>query len=257
MVKIKHLLVILLFVLFLVFPRTGKAVLGVGDIVFDPTNYVENVMQAYNTAEQLAKEAEQIAHQITQITNQVTQIENQALNLAHLNYTSLDDVESALNRLDSVINQAEGLGFRLSQMNDQIDDLYPEIGDSPESAQAYSQKYTTWLEQTRSSINNALVAQGLVENNSEDRDRLTRLIDESQGAEGNLQVMQASNQISALLVQKTMELQTIVAANGQAAASRFAQETASEDYSKAWNENFFLQDFQIRKNNSKGLLRPR
>jgi len=235
--------------------RTGKAVLGVGDIVFDPTNYVENVIQAYNTAEQLAQEAEQIAHQITQITNQVKQIENQARNLAHLDYSSLDDMTYALNKLDGVINQAEGLGFHLSQMNDQFDELYPEIGNSPESAQIYSQKYTTWLEQTRSSINNALLAQGLVENNSEDRDRLTRLIDESQGAGGNLQVLQASNQISALLVQKTMELQTIVAANGQAAASRFAQETAAEDYSRAWNEKFFLKEFKIKKNNgSKGLL---
>ena len=248
MVKIKHFTLSILLILFLVFPRTGKALLGVGDIVFDPTNYVENVMQAYNTAEELAQQAEQIVHQITQITNQVKQIENQALNLAHLEYDSLDDVRSAFNKLDSVINQAEGLGFRLSQMNDQFDQLYPEIGHSSESAESYSQRYTAWLEQTRSSINNALVAQGLVENNSNDRNRLTRLIDESQGAEGNLQVLQASNQISALLVQKTMELQTIAAANGQAAASRFAQETAKEDYGRQWSQRFFTP-VKVNKNN--------
>jgi P-type conjugative transfer protein TrbJ len=255
MLKNEKIILIVMLFLLLVFPRPGKAVLGVGDLVFDPTNYVENLIQAYNTAEQLAQQAQQIANQITQITNQVTQIQNQAQNLANLDYSSLDDITSALGRLDSVINQAEGLGFRLSHMNEKFDQLYPEIGSSADSAQSYSEQYTRWLEQTRSSINNAMVAQGLVENNTDDRNRLTRLIEESQGAQGNLQVLQASNQISALMVQKTMELSTIVAANGQAAASRFAKETAAEDYSRAWNENFFLQEFEINKNNSSnGLL---
>ena len=77
---------------------------------------------------------------------------------------------------------------------------------------------------------------------------MTKLIDKSQGAEGNLQALQASNQISALMVQKTMELQTIVAANGQAAASRFAQETAKEDYGRQWSERFFAP-VQINENN--------
>jgi len=252
MLKIKKIILSALLFL-LLFPETGKAILGVGDIVFDPTNYIENLMQAYNTAEQIAQQAQQIAHQVTQITNQVRQIENQVHDLAHLDYSSLDDMRGALSRLDSVINQAEGLGFRLSHMNNQFDQLYPEIGNSPDSAQAYSEQYTQWLEQTRSSINNALVAQGLVESNLDDKNRLSRLIEESQGAEGNLQALQASNQISALMVQKTMELQTIVAANGQAAASRFAKETAKEDYGRQWSKRFFAPVKVNKSNPSPGI----
>ena len=99
MLKIKYITLSLLCVILLVFPRTGKAVLGVGDIVFDPTNYIENLMQAYNTAEQIAQEAQQIAHQVTQITNQVRQIENQVHDLAHLDYSSLDDNKRCIKQI--------------------------------------------------------------------------------------------------------------------------------------------------------------
>ena len=58
------------------------ALFGVGDIVYDPTNHAENLLQA-------ARALEQINNQIAQLQNEAQMLMNQARNLASLPYSAL------------------------------------------------------------------------------------------------------------------------------------------------------------------------
>lgn len=58
-------------------------------IVFDPNNYVQNVLTA-------ARELQQINNQITSLQNEAQMLINQAKNLASLPYSSLQQLQSSI-----------------------------------------------------------------------------------------------------------------------------------------------------------------
>ena len=60
-------------------------------IVFDPTNYVQNVLTA-------ARELQQVNNQITSLQNEAQMLINQARNLASLPYSSLQQLQSSIQR---------------------------------------------------------------------------------------------------------------------------------------------------------------
>ena len=59
---------------------------GFGRIVYDPTNYAQNLLTA-------ARTLEQINHQITSLQNEAQMLINQAKNLASLPYSSLQTLQ--------------------------------------------------------------------------------------------------------------------------------------------------------------------
>ncbi|MGN6142395.1 MAG: P-type conjugative transfer protein TrbJ, partial [Mesorhizobium sp.] len=58
-------------------------------IVFDPSNYAQNVIQA-------ARALEQITHQITSLQNEAQMLINQARNLASLPFSSLQQLQQSV-----------------------------------------------------------------------------------------------------------------------------------------------------------------
>ena len=64
----------------------AHALFGFGDIVFDPSNYAENIVQA-------ARALEQINNQIASLQNEAQMLINQARNLASLPYSSLQKIQ--------------------------------------------------------------------------------------------------------------------------------------------------------------------
>src|ERR1700734_2567095 len=89
-----------------------------GGLVFDPTNYSQNVLTA-------ARELQQVNNEIQQIQNQVTMIQNMATNLSSLNFSTLPGMISALNDLNGLMNEANGIGFTVSGTNTAFAQSYP------------------------------------------------------------------------------------------------------------------------------------
>ena len=71
-------------------------------IVYDPSNYVQNVLQA-------ARALQQISNQITSLQNQTQMLLNQAKNLASLPYSSLQTIDQWLAATQQLLNQAQRL----------------------------------------------------------------------------------------------------------------------------------------------------
>ena len=65
-------------------------------IVYDPTNFGQNVLTA-------ARELQQINNQITMLTNQATSLVNQARNLANLPMSTLTQLQSSIAQTQSLL----------------------------------------------------------------------------------------------------------------------------------------------------------
>src|SRR3546814_880393 len=74
--------------------------------VFDPSNFAQNILQA-------ARALEQINNQIQSLQNQATMLQNMAKNLQRLDYSSLGQITGALQRLDGLMIQAQGIAFEV------------------------------------------------------------------------------------------------------------------------------------------------
>ena len=77
------------------------------------------------------------------------------------------------------------------------------------------------------------VQAGVVGQLRTDAATLDRLIGESQGAVGNLQVAQAGNQLTALATKQSMQLQSLLAASARADALANAQAVAAREQARA------------------------
>jgi P-type conjugative transfer protein TrbJ len=160
-------------------------------------------------------------------------------NLMNLNFTSLDEVAATMGKLQTIVDQSLGLGYKLEGMGTEFTTLYGEFGGEAVSSEVYHKQYKAWLKQTRDGVQNAFEAQGIVMTNPDHKAAIENLIKQSQSAEGTLQALQAANQISGVIISQLNELKTLTAANGQALSSYLGYKAAVDDHGRAWSENFF------------------
>ena len=78
-------------------------------IVYDPTNFSQNVLTA-------ARELQQINNQITMLTNQATSLVNQARNLANLPMSTLTQLQSSIAQTQSLLSQAQNIAFNVQRI---------------------------------------------------------------------------------------------------------------------------------------------
>src|SRR3546814_11475585 len=75
-----------------------------GGIVYDPTNYAQNVLTA-------ARSLQQINNQITQIQNQATSLINEARNLTSLPFSSLQQLPQQVQRTQHLLGEAQRIAY--------------------------------------------------------------------------------------------------------------------------------------------------
>ncbi|MER9902410.1 P-type conjugative transfer protein TrbJ [Mesorhizobium sp. M0130] len=97
-------------------------------IVFDPSNYAQNVLTA-------ARSLEQINNQIQSLQNQATMLQNMARNLQRLDFSSVGQLTGSLQRIDGLMTQASGLSFDLDKLQNQWRVQYPESYDATNQGQ--------------------------------------------------------------------------------------------------------------------------
>src|SRR5262249_56112012 len=78
-------------------------------LVYDPSNYAQNVLTA-------ARSLQQLNVQLTMLTNQVKILENQALHLLKLPYSSLQSIELSLRQTQTLLNETQRLAYNISQI---------------------------------------------------------------------------------------------------------------------------------------------
>src|SRR5690606_33409416 len=101
-----------------VLPVAGLAVLPTPAqawrVVFDPTNYAQNVMQA-------ARALQQVNQQITQLQNEAQMLVNQARNLTKLPYSAAQQLQANIQRTQDLMHQAQNIAYEVAEIDRAFD----------------------------------------------------------------------------------------------------------------------------------------
>ena len=202
-------------------------------IVYDPSNYAQNVLTA-------ARTLEQINNQITSLQNEAQMLINQARNLASLPHSSLQALQQNVQRTQQLLGQAQNLAFEVGQIDPAFQSQYGNVALSSTDAQLVADARSRW-ENTVGGLQDAMRVQaGVVGNIDTNRAEMATLVGESQGATGALQATQAGNQLLALQSQQLSDLIAVISANGRADALSEAERATAAEQGRIQRQRFLM-----------------
>lgn len=211
--------------------QSAHALFGVGDVVFDPTNYAENLLTATRTLTV-------INQQVQQLANEAQMLVNMAKHLERLDYSSAVQVRTALSQINLLMQRAEGLVYNVTEIEQEYARLYPEDFAALSNDDLLRDARQRW-DYSRKAFAHALTVQAEVVNAVQaDGLTLDQLIAQSQGAVGSLQATQAGNQLVALAAKQQIQTQELLAAQYRAEAIERARQIAAEEAAKARFDRF-------------------
>ncbi|MDH0370081.1 P-type conjugative transfer protein TrbJ [Brucella anthropi] len=209
----------------------AHAQFGFGRIVYDPSNYAQNVLTA-------ARTLEQINNQITSLQNEAQMLINQARNLASLPHSSLQQLQQNVQRTQQLLGQAQNLAFEVGQIDQAFQSQYGNVSLSATGAQLVADARGRW-ENTVGGLQDAMRVQaGVVGNIDSNRAEMAALVGQSQGATGALQATQAGNQLLALQSQQLSDLIAVISANGRADALTEAERATAAEQGREQRRRF-------------------
>jgi P-type conjugative transfer protein TrbJ len=213
------LMVILMFAVNI--PRT-VAVLGVGDTVFDATNYALN-QQSY------LDQVKNTIYVYNQLKNQLTELAYTAENMKALdNKLSLSNItamQQAVSKFVNFFTQTQGIALNYEQAQAAWDSTYPDFRKyNGLSGADYATRSAIIRDQTNHALYDAMKAQGLIAQVADDRTVLNKLLSASASATGTLAAIQVSNQLAGLQIEQLMRMQVIMSASYRAQASYYAEQ---------------------------------
>jgi P-type conjugative transfer protein TrbJ len=190
--------------------------------VFDPSNYAQNLLTA-------ARALRQIDNQIQALQNQATMLLNQAKNLSQVDFPELQQLQGKLQQIDQLMEQAQGIDFKVSRLDRQFSQLFPQgqnqaLAIDKEVAAAKS-RLDAAMDAYRQTMR---VQSQVVENVSSDAGVLGTLAKRSQASQGALQAAQTANQLLALSAKQQLQIQNLMAAQYRAATTEAARRAEAE-----------------------------
>ena len=214
-----------------------SAVLGVGDIVYDPANYVQNLQAAIEAVQQ-------VENQYTQIQNQFVQLANEAKNLTG-DHTNVTGLRTAFQNLITLNNYISTLLVDYTRGQAAWDHTYPKF--SAYNGQMSASGYATHANQVWGNTNTALLnsatADAIVVNNRGlTKATVDQLLASSDTAAGALQAAQIGHKLAAAQVEQLAELTQIMAQSADAQAGYCRYQLDKDD--QAQNEAASMQQLQ-------------
>ena len=203
-------------------------------VVFDPSNYAQNVLTA-------TRALQQITNQITSLQNQAQMLINQARNLATLPFSSLLQLEQSILRTQQLLAQAQRIAYDIQQIDRAFATSYATASSSASSQALIANAQTRWQNSIAGLQDTMRVQATVVGNLNTNRTQMSALVGVSQGATGALQASQAGNQLLALQAQQLADLTAAVAAQGRAQALVSAQQSAAQDQGREQLRRFLTQ----------------
>jgi P-type conjugative transfer protein TrbJ len=201
-------------------------------IVYDPSNYAQNVLQA-------ARALQQINNQITGLQNQTQMLLNQAKNLASLPHSSLRTIEQSITRTQQLLQQAQRLTYDINQIDQAFQRTYPQsYAGSISSPQLLSDAHTRWQNALVGYHDALRVQAGVVQALDTTRTEIGPLVSSSQSAVGILQATQAGNQLIAVQTRQLLDLTALIAAQSRAQSLDGARTTANAEQARVQLDRF-------------------
>ena len=201
-------------------------------IVFDPTNYAQNILTA-------ARELQQVNNEIQMLENQATSLINQARNLASLPYSSLAQLQQQITQTQQLLAQAQRIAYSVSTIDQAFTQTYPQAyASGTSSQQLLAGAQTRWQNALAGFQDTMRVQAGVVTNLNNTRTQINALVSSSQSATGALQAAQSGNQLVALQTTQLADLTALMASIARAQSLDAARTLETQAQAQAQTTNF-------------------
>jgi P-type conjugative transfer protein TrbJ len=201
-------------------------------VVYDPSNYAQNVLQA-------TRALQQVNNQVTSLQNQTRMLLNQARNLTNLPYSSLQAIDQSIQRTQQLLNQAQRLAYDTNRIDQAFQRSYPQSYSATTSSQQLIGDAQARWQNSLAAYQDALRVQaGVVQALETSRAETNGLVSSSQSAVGILQASQAGNQLIALQTRQLVDLTALIAAQSRAQSLEGARLTANQEQARVQLNQF-------------------
>jgi P-type conjugative transfer protein TrbJ len=188
--------------------------------------FPEQIVQELTLVEQYATQAQQLQAQFQMVYNQ-------ALNLKNLPDQIWPNIAGQLQSLVTLVGQAQGLTYAAQNTAAGVQAQYGVNG------QSYQANLSQWNGNLTSQIQQALNSYGLQAQDFQTQQQaLQQIQNASQSATGRMQVMQAGNQISGMLVNQLQGLQQTIMTNSQVEMNAIGAKNAQDLQKNQINQSF-------------------
>ena len=172
----------------------------------------------------------QVTHALTQIEQLVEQIQNQASMLAALPLSTTEEVHLAMAWVERTLVISRRIDYLTFDLERRFETLYPE-DFSGIDRHHFGVLRARWEQQNRWAVLEAMRVQAsAVEAMPTDRDRIARIMNASNIAEGQTAAIQANTQLMATLSEQNQQLQALQISAARMEVAREAQQAATLDY---------------------------
>ena len=194
-------------------------------IVYDPTNYAQNLLSATRALEQ--------------IRNQIRQIEQAAAMLRQNPLQLSPELSQSISEARALFDAAQGLAFEVDRVGEDIRTLYPETWENFDLDEVLAQS-DHWLAQSRASVERAMEAEArAVQSIEQTQGRIDRALTSSTGAEGQTGAIQAGNQLLGIQASQLAEIQALLVAQSRAMQTERMERIAREERARELQRRAF------------------
>ncbi len=199
--------------------------------------------------------ANNYAEQIRQTINQVEQIKWQIQNTKNLASGNWGNTFEQLNTLNELAKKGNSIAFSSADLIGDLNEKYKgyENWQGTITREEYELNYQELSQSLGDTASASLkLANGLYMQANEDENLIQTLEQQSQGATGRLEAIQAGNQISAQTVRHLQKVETLLSSQIQMTAAFLQTEVEKEQLEKAQEAEFKKGDFPSIESRSLG-----
>ncbi|MGC9216508.1 P-type conjugative transfer protein TrbJ [Acidithiobacillus sp.] len=195
--------------------------------------FPEQIVQEGTSVEQLAKQAQEVTTQISMYANDIERYQNMVTNTLNMPAAMFAQIWNPLvgsiQKLTSIYNQAQALGYAGQNIGSQLAQEYQGAGNS---IQNLSSVYANWNQTTNTDMEDALQSQHLAAANFATQDSSMQTIQNAaQSAQGREQVAAAAVAAANVTTKSIQQLEQITMAGQDAVLAYQRQEKAQKNVS--------------------------
>lgn len=192
-----------------------------GGIVYDPSNYAQNVLTA-------ARTLEQINNQIRMLQNQANSLINEAKNLERLPNDIIQPLQDQIRQTQQLLNQARRIAYDVGEIEAAFGAQYRNVPLGASQQALVTGAEARWKNSIAGFEDALKVQASAVANIEGSREAIGTLVSASQSAAGALQAAQAGNQLLALQARQLADLTATLAAASRAQALDAAERATAK-----------------------------
>lgn len=200
--------------------------------VFDPANYQQNLLQAIRSLDA-------VRNQIQQLQNQVQALARMDQNLLPQAGSISPQLQSSLSSLRTQLSQGDAIALGVRETDANYQRLYPTTFPDVLAGNGSIAAARSRWDESYASFKRAALLQGQVADAvGSDGRLLDDILGRSQSSVGALQAVQAGNELTALQVKQTLQLQTLLAAQSRAETTARVRSIVAEGEARQRFQSF-------------------